>query len=59
MFNITEQVRNNQLILTIDLSENGRISRTGKSKLIASSEGNLPVDGNSEIKYGLNVYKPI
>ncbi len=59
MINITEKVVGNKLTLTIDLSKKGKASKSGKSLVIASTEGNVPVDGNVDIKYGLNVYKPV
>ena len=56
MFNITEKLNNNTLTLTIDLSKPGHASKSGKSSVIASSEGNVGVGGRPEVKYGLNVY---
>jgi len=47
------------LTVKIDLNETIGYSRTGKSILIASTEGNIDVpDTEDEIKIGLNVYKP-
>ena len=47
------------LTVKINLNETIGYSRTGKSILIASTEGNIDVpDTEDEIKIGLNVYKP-
>ena len=59
MINIKEEVKGTKLILMIDLSKKGNPSKSGKSTVIASTEGNMPVPNSVELKYGLNVYKPI
>ena len=55
--NIEATVKDGKLTLVIDLSKNYGLSTSGKSVIIASSEGNQGVPGNAEIKIGLNVYK--
>ena len=59
MFGIQQKLNGNVLTVTINLDGNGHISRTGKSKVIASTEGNVSVEGRPEIKLGINVYKGI
>ncbi len=63
MFNIGEEVKDGKLILTIDLSKKGNPSKSGKSMVIASTEGNVPTNSHNkqaiDIRYGLNVYKPV
>jgi hypothetical protein len=44
-------------IIKVDLSKEFGPSSSGKTIIIASTEGNVPVDGAEEIKVGLNVYK--
>lgn len=56
MKNIDMSVEGNILTLKVDLSQRFGKSSSGKSTIIASTEGNQPVPGNEEIKIGLNVY---
>ena len=56
MKNIEMKVEGDQLIITVDLSKRFGKSSSGKSIIIASSEGNQSVPGKEEIKIGLNVY---
>lgn len=58
MFNVTQKVNSKKLILEVDLLQPGHISKSGKSTVIASTEGNVSVDSKPEIKFGLNVYTP-
>ena len=57
--NVEARVQGNKLILEVDLTQDNGSSSTGKSIKVASSDGNMPVPGHPEIKFGLNVYKPI
>ena len=54
--NIEARIEKNKLILEIDLSQDFGLSSSGKSRIIASSEGNA-APGQPEIKIGLNVYR--
>ena len=56
MKNISTEVKNNKLIITVDLKAPTTPSKSGKSDVIASSEGNTKVDG-SDVYIGLNVYR--
>ena len=56
MFNIMENLKDNILTLTIDLGKPGRLSKSGKSIVVASSEGNVGVDGAPDTKMGVNIY---
>ena len=58
MKNVTMEIKDNKLHIIVDLSKNYGASRSGKSKVIASTEGNVAV-GKDEVKIGLNVYKAI
>jgi len=58
MKNIKTEVKGNILTLTVDLSKKFGVSKSGKSQVIASSEGNVSVEGKEEVKFGLNVYTP-
>ncbi|MBR1368741.1 hypothetical protein RJ53_04140 [Methanocalculus chunghsingensis] len=46
-----------KLIIEVDLSQDFGISKSGKSRIIASSEGNISIPGDEEIKIGLNIYR--
>lgn len=59
MLNITTAIKGNILTLTVDLSKNHGMSASGKSNVIASSQGNVSVPGKDEIKFGLNVYTKV
>ena len=46
----------NTLTLEIDLTKRNGLSSSGKSISIASTEGNVSVEGHPEVKMGINVY---
>jgi hypothetical protein len=56
--NIEATIEGKKLTIVIDLSKDYGLSGSGKSVIIASSEGNAPAPGQPEIKIGLNVYRP-
>lgn len=56
MKNIEMSTDGNVLTIKVDLNQRFGRSGSGKSTIIASTEGNQPVPGNEEIKIGLNVY---
>ncbi len=56
MENIEIDVKDNKLIIVIDLSKKGTLSKSGKSSVIASTHGNHTVSG-TDFKLGLNLYK--
>jgi hypothetical protein len=43
------------LYLRIDLSRKGTVSKSGKSTVVASTNGNV---GLADVKIGINVYRP-
>ena len=53
-----EVVDGNRLVIYVDLNHLGDISASGKTRRVASTEGNVGVkDANGvEVKIGLNVY---
>jgi hypothetical protein len=57
MQNMKLKVEGNTLIIEVDLSQEIGPSSSGKTTLIASSEGNANVPGHDGVKLGLNVYK--
>ena len=56
MKNIEMNVEGNKLTITVDLSQRYGKSSSGKSIIIASSEGNQAIPDNEAIKIGLNIY---
>jgi ABC-type glutathione transport system ATPase component len=59
MKNIEMEVSKDKVLtIKVDLTQTFGASGSGKSIIIASTEGNASLDGEySEIKVGLNVYK--
>ena len=56
MKNIEMNTEGDILTIKVDLSQRYGKSSSGKSTIIASTEGNQSVPGHEEIKIGLNVY---
>ena len=54
--NVDISVQGNILTIKVDLAKEFGPSSSGKTLIIASTEGNYPVPGRSEV-VGLNVYK--
>lgn len=52
-----ERSKDNKLVITIDLTKNYGESSSGKSIIIATTAGNMPVGDNMYL--GLNVYQKI
>lgn len=57
MKNVDMTVDGNILTIKVDLSKEFGPSSSGKTIIIASSEGNQSVPGKEDVKIGLNVYK--
>jgi hypothetical protein len=56
MKNIDMVVEGDILTIKVDLSQRFGKSSSGKSIIIASTEGNQSIPSNDNIKIGLNVY---
>jgi hypothetical protein len=56
MKNVEISVSGDTLTIKIDLTQNFGPSSSGKTIIIASTEGNYPLPGRSEV-VGLNVYR--
>ena len=54
--NVEMKVEENKLVITVDLAAEGKVSSSGKSLVIGSTEGNVSVPGKENVKVGLNVY---
>jgi hypothetical protein len=57
MQNVTMRIDGNKLVIEVDLTKEIGPSSSGKTMLIASTEGNANVPGFEGVKVGLNVYK--
>lgn len=58
MKNISAKVEKNILTITVDLSKSFGPSKSGKTIIIASTEGNTTPEGaDAAVKMGLNVYR--
>lgn len=58
MQNIDLQVQSNKLVITVDMSKTYGRSASGKTVIVASTQGNQPIDGPEGVLYvGVNVYK--
>ena len=56
--NVTMEVQDGKiLIIKVDLTKEFGLSSSGKSTIIASTEGNVSVPGHENIKVGINIYK--
>ena len=57
MKNIDMAVEHGKLIITVDLTKDLGPSASGKSVMIATTEGNVDVPGATDVKIGLNIYR--
>ncbi|MDV0443292.1 hypothetical protein [Methanorbis rubei] len=57
MKNVDMKLDGNILTIKVDISKEFGVSGSGKSIIIASSEGNQPIVPDHDVKIGLNVYR--
>lgn len=57
MKNVDMAIDGNILTIKVDLSKEFGPSTSGKTIIIASTEGNKAVPGKEDVKIGLNAYK--
>ncbi|MFZ4440558.1 MAG: hypothetical protein ACOYOS_19240 [Syntrophales bacterium] len=57
MKNVEMKLDGNILTIKVDLTKDFGPSSSGKTIIIASTEGNVAVDEHEEVKVGLNVYR--
>jgi hypothetical protein len=55
--NIDLKLTGTILTITVDISKEFGLSSSGKSLIIASTEGNVALEGKEEVKIGINIYK--
>lgn len=58
MTNVRTRLEGTKLIIEVDLSQQFGLSGSGKSVVVASTQGNVSVPGREDVKMGLNVYRP-
>lgn len=58
MYNITTKTKGSILTIEVDLSKRGKLSASGKSIQVASTGGNVLIEGTENVKMGLNIYVP-
>ena len=56
MKNVEFSVNGNKLTIIVDLTKEFGPSSSGKTIIVASTEGNFPLPGRTEV-VGLNVYR--
>ena len=57
MKNVEMTVEGNILTIKVDLAQEFGVSSSGKSLIIATTEGNVSIPGDEDKKIGLNVYR--
>jgi len=57
MKNVEMKMEGNILMIRVDLTKEFGPSASGKTIIIASTEGNISIPDQDEIKIGLNVYR--
>jgi hypothetical protein len=57
MKNVEMSLEGNILIIKVDISKEFGPSSSGKTIIIASSEGNQSIPDKSDVKIGINVYR--
>lgn len=61
MFNVSSKVTGTKLVIEVELTKERGLSSSGKTIIVASTEGNAKVAEwtKGEIQFGLNVYKKV
>jgi len=59
MKNVEMTLEGTTLVIRVDTTKSFGVSSSGKSTIIASTEGNQDVDGLPGAKIGLNVYRKV
>ena len=54
MENLQFEVKGKKLVITVDLEHRGDVSKSGKTIRVASTEGNVPIEGG--VTAGINIY---
>lgn len=57
MDNVQIELKDNKAIITIDLSKEFGSSKSGKTIVVATTRGNIPIPGAENFRLGLNCYR--
>jgi hypothetical protein len=58
--NLTIEVKGKTIVITIqDYTKESGTSSSGKSKTVASTRGNVTIEGTGELVIGLNAYRRV
>lgn len=57
MKNVEVTVKGNVMTLKVDLSKVQGPSKSGKTEVIASTLGNVPIPGKEDYRLGVNCYR--
>jgi len=55
--NVNMRIEGKKLINEVEMDQDFGLSKSGKTLIIASTEGNISVPGDEDVKIGLNVYR--
>ena len=55
--NVAMEIKGDKLVITVDLTKEFGVSSSGKSIIIASTEGNINLPQREDTKIGLNIYR--
>jgi hypothetical protein len=56
MKNVSMTVKGKVLTIVVDLSKSFGASKSGKTEIVATTEGNAAVPGHDTMRVGLNVF---
>jgi len=57
MDNVQIEVKEKKVIITIDLNKEFGPSKSGKTIVVATTRGNVPIPGAETFRIGLNCYR--
>ncbi len=55
--NVVMRLEGKKLIIEVEMDQDCGPSKSGKTRIIASTEGNISVPGDADVKIGMNVYR--
>jgi hypothetical protein len=55
--NVEMRIEGKKLIIEVEMDQDFGPSKSGKTRIIASTEGNISAPGDEDVKIGLNVYR--
>lgn len=55
--NVDMRIEGRKLIIEVEMDQDFGPSKSGKTRIIASTEGNISAPGDEDVKIGLNVYR--